>query len=166
MLDLGSWRGSSYARDVDGDVVVGYAAKDYSERATAWILRETTRPMIAFQRFERGVKEDVGRATIRVTRYGRTDRAVTVRYRIRSFTTRGANHAPSSYAIAGKDFVATSGKLRFAPGSTSRSFKVKVLDDRRREGKEYLLLTLSRPSSPALLGTPKWSQLRIKANDR
>ena len=78
-----------------------------------------------------------------------------MRYRTRSDT-----------AKTGQDFVATSGMLRFPRGVTQRNFKVKILNDRRREGKEYLLLTLSRPSSPALLGTPNWSQLRIKANDR
>jgi hypothetical protein len=154
MLELGTWRGAVVS-DVAGDVVVGRASHGAAERATAWVLRETTRPMVAFQRFERAVKEGVGRATVRVTRSGRTDRAVTVRYRTRSDT-----------AKAGHDFVATSGKLRFARGVTSRSFSVKILDDRRREKKEYLLLTLSSPSSPAVLGTPSWAQLRIKANDR
>jgi probable HAF family extracellular repeat protein len=169
MLDLGTWRYASGPDDIDGDVVVGHSdsTKDHTWHATAWVLRDTTRPMIAFERFERGVKESAGRVRIRVTRYGRTDRAVTVRYRIRAFTTNplhGLRHAWP--AEAGKDFVARSGKLRFPPGVARRSFKVKILDDRKRERDEYLLLTLSRPSKPAVLGTPSWSQLRIKDNDR
>lgn len=155
MLDLGTGTAATIAEDVDGDVVAGHTVTKAGKHATAWVLRETTRPMIAFQRFERRVKEGVGRATIRVTRQGRTDRAVTVRYR-----TRGAT------AKAGEDFVATSGKLRFPRGVTRRSFTVKILNDQLREKDEYLLLTLSSPSSPALLGSPNWSQLRIKYNDR
>jgi hypothetical protein len=136
---------------VDGDVVVGMI----NQRATAWVLRETNRPMFAFQRFDHGVKEGVGRATVRVTRYGRTDRAVIVRYRTRSDT-----------AKAGQDFVRRSGKLRFARGVTQQKFTVKILNDRWDEEQESLLLILSRPSSPAVLGSPSWSQLRIEDNDR
>ncbi|MDP3890856.1 Calx-beta domain-containing protein, partial [Nocardioides sp.] len=151
LLDLGTWDGRSMASDIDGKVVVGRSA----QHATAWVLRNTSQPMFAFRHFDRRVKEGAGRVTIRVTRYGRTDRDVTVRYRTRSDT-----------AKAGQDFVATSGKLRFARGVTQRKLQVRIIDDRRREGNEHLLLTLSRPSSPALLGSPHWSQLLIKANDR
>ena len=154
-LGLGTWRGSE-ALAVDGDVVVGWATYASGSHATAWILRETTRPMIAFGRLDQQVKESAGRVTVEVIRYGDTDRAVTVRYRTRGQT-----------AEAGQDFEATSGKLRFAPGTTSRSFTVRVTNDNRRERKkEFLLMTLSRPGSPALLGSPKWSQLRIRDNDR
>ena len=154
-LVLGGWRGST-AEDIDGNVVVG--ANTYRSRtqyATAWVLRETTRPMLTFQRFEHQVGEGVGRVTVRVERYGSTDRAVTVRYRTHSST-----------ATAGKDFVSTSGELRFAPGVTSRSFSLKILNDRRAEKNEDLVLTLSRPSRPGLLGSPSWTEVRITKNDR
>ncbi len=111
--------------------------------------------MLAFRRFEQEVGEGAGRVRVRVERYGRTDRAVTVRYRTRSAT-----------ATAGKDFVSTSGELRFAPGVTSRSFRVKILDDRRAERNEDLVLILSRPGRPAALGSPSWTELRITKNDR
>lgn len=152
-LSLGNWRGSD-AVDVDGDVVVGTNSHGSASRATAWVLRETTRPMFAFRRLGRGVKENAGRVRIQVTRYGRTNRAVSVRFRTRSDT-----------AKAGQDFAATSGKLRFGRGVTRRSFTVKILNDRRREPAEYLVLTLSRPSCPAVLGTPNWSNLRINHSD-
>ncbi len=155
-VDLGAGgRRESGVGGVDDGVVVGWADegnRDYT--ATAWLLGETTRPMVAFRRVHHKVKEGVGRVTVRVTRYGRTDRAVTVRFRTRSDT-----------AKAGKDFVARSGTLRFAKGVTRRSFKVKILNDQRRERDEDLVLKLSGPSSPALLGTPKWSQVRIRDND-
>ena len=153
---LGDWRGST-ATNVDGSVVVGtrYYGASRTPYATAWVLRETTRPMLGFRRYAHEVKEGVGRVTVRVERYGRTDRAVTVRYRTRAGT-----------ATAGKDFVSTSGKLRFPAGVTSRSFTVKILNDRRAERNEDLVLSLSRPSRPGLLGSPSWSELRIATNDR
>lgn len=154
-LVLGSWRGSE-VEDIDGNVVVG--AKRYGSQslyATAWVLRETSRPMLAFRRFDRQVKEGVGRVKVVVERYGRTDRAVSVRYRTRSGT-----------ATAGKDFVSTSGELRFSAGTTRRSFTVKVLNDRRAETGENILLTLSRPSGTALLGSTPWTEVRITKNDR
>lgn len=153
-LGLGDWRGSK-AVDVDGDVVVGETRHAGATRATAWTLRQTTRPMLAFRRIDLPVKEGVGRVTVRVDRYGRTDRAVNVHYRTRGGTAR-----------AGKDFVSTSGTLHFPAGVTSRRFKVTIRNDRRSEYEEDLMLILSRPSRPALLGTPSWSHLRIRPNDR
>ncbi|HET7735759.1 MAG TPA: Calx-beta domain-containing protein [Nocardioidaceae bacterium] len=155
-LVLGGWRGS-WATDIDGDVVVGSTIVDGAgtQRPTAWVLQETGQPLFAFHRSEHQVKEGVGRAAIRVERYGSTDRGVTVRYRTRSAS-----------ATAGKDFVSTSGELRFAAGVTSRSFTLKVLNDRRAEKNEDLVLTLSRPSAPAQLGSPSWTEIRITKNDR
>jgi hypothetical protein len=43
---------------------------------------------------------------------------------------------------------------------------VKILNDRRAERHEDLVLVLSRPSRPALLGSPRWTELRITKNDR
>lgn len=155
MLDLSTWRGMSWASDIDGDVVVGASDRGPADRATAWVLRETTRPLFAFKTVERRVREDVGRVTIRVTRYGRTDRAVSVRYQTHHDT-----------AVTGKDFVGTSGKLRFAAGVTQRKFRVKILDDWRDEPAEYLLVGLSHPSEPARIGRLGWSQVRIDVSDR
>ena len=155
MYDLSTWKGT-YVEDVDGDVVVGSARQGSRERATAWVLRETTRPMFAFTRITQpAVGERAGRVKIRVTRYGRTNRAVSVRYR---------THGHS--ATAGQDFVATSGTLRFPRGVTRRSFTVKIKNDRLREYEEYFVVRLLRPSSPAVLGTPNWSYVRIKPSDR
>lgn len=151
-LDLSTRaRDGSEAAAVADELVVG--ASGVPHHATAWLLRRTTQPMIAYRRVHRRVGEGIGRATIRVTRYGDTDPAVTVRYGTRSWT-----------AEAGTDFVAASGTLRFAPGVTTRTFQVKILDDRRPENREALELTLSGPGDPALLGTPRWSYLRIRPN--
>ena len=155
MYDLSTWR-RTIVHDVAGDVVVGKQYRGSNERATAWVLRETTRPMFAFTRVDQpAVGERAGRVKIRVTRYGRLNRAVSVRYRTRNDS-----------ATAGQDFVAASGRLRFPKGVTRRSFTVKIKNDRVREYHEYLVLSLFGPSKPAVLGTPSWSLLRIRPNDR
>lgn len=162
MLDPGNWQ-VTHVRDVSDDVVVGSVHKGTSGRelATAWVLRETTRPMFAFNRvYQPAVGENAGRVKIRVTRYGRLNRAVSVRYRTRDDSPR------DDTAQAGEDFEAASGKLRFPRGVTRRTFTVTIKNDRLRESDEYVTLTLRRPGKPAVLGAPNWSLLRIKPNDR
>ena len=48
-------------------------------------------------------------------------------------------------AVAGADYLAVRGALRFAPGETAKTVAVAVLDDAHDEGAETLTLTLSRP---------------------
>ena len=48
-------------------------------------------------------------------------------------------------ATAGTDYEAVSGALRFAPGETSKTVSVPVLNDAHDEGSETLTLTLSSP---------------------
>ena len=48
-------------------------------------------------------------------------------------------------ATAGADYAAASGALRFAPGQTSRTVSVRVLDDAHDEGAETMTLRLSAP---------------------
>nr|WP_246416143.1 Calx-beta domain-containing protein [Nocardioides luti] len=154
MVDLGSWDHTEPA-DVSGDVVVGAVRHGRRYRATVWVLRDTSRPQVAFRGFDHTVDEDDGRVTIRLRRYGRADRAVTVRYATRS-----------GQAEAGQDFVPASGTVRFARGARKASFTVRILDDRRREGQQAFLLNLSHPSGRALLGSPRWAQVMIAPSDQ
>ena len=48
-------------------------------------------------------------------------------------------------ALAGADYLAVRGALRFAPGETTKTAAVAVLDDAHEEGAETLRLTLTRP---------------------
>ena len=52
----------------------------------------------------------------------------------------------SAAARAGEDYEATSGTLTFAPGETSKTVRVAVLDDSHDEGEEGLSLTISNAS--------------------
>ena len=71
----------------------------------------------------------------RVTLDAPAQSTVSVRYR----TTNGT-------AVAGQDYVAAHGALRFAPGETAKTVEVRVLQDKHDEGSETMTLTLSNAS--------------------
>ncbi len=100
------------------------------------------------------VQEDAGTATITVVRTGRTDWPVTVDYATGDDT-----------ATAGSDYIPTGGTLTFAPGVTSRTFEVPIIDDLLDEPDERVRLTLSSPSANARLGSPAEAILTIRDND-
>ena len=87
--------------------------------------------------------ESGGSVTVNVTRTGGSDGVVSVDYATSNET-----------AIAGEDYVDTSGTLTFGDGDTSESFTVTILDDALDEGDENLTLTLSNPTGGAAIGNP------------
>ena len=101
------------------------------------------------------VRENGVTATITVTRTGGSDGTVTVGYRTGGGT-----------AAAGVDYRAAAGTLTFAPGQTSKSFTVSLLDDRTRELTETVGLALSAPTGGATLGAQRTAALSILDNDQ
>ena len=71
----------------------------------------------------------------RVTLDAPAESVVSVRYRTANVT-----------AVAGQDYVAAHGALRFAPGDTAKTVDVRVLQDQHDEGSETMTLTLSNAS--------------------
>ena len=71
----------------------------------------------------------------RVTLDAPAQSTVSVRYRTANGT-----------AVAGQDYVAAHGALRFAPGETAKTVEVRVLQDKHDEGSETMTLTLSNAS--------------------
>jgi Tol biopolymer transport system component len=67
-------------------------------------------------------------------------------------------------ASQAKDYQVASGTLTFAPGQTSRTFRVLLVDDAFVEGNETLNLTLSNATG-ATLGSPSAAVLTIIDND-
>ncbi|MBS1792678.1 MAG: hypothetical protein JSS81_02420 [Acidobacteria bacterium] len=101
-------------------------------------------------------------ATITVQRTGATENAVTVDYATSDLTATGG---ASCAAGSGIDYVSTNGTLSFAAGETTKTFDVTVCTDALFEGNEIVNLTLSNPSTPAVIGLPNPAVLIIVDNE-
>jgi hypothetical protein len=99
------------------------------------------------------VSESGGSATITVTRSGPTTGTTTVHYS----TSDGTAQAPD-------DYTSSSGTLTFAPGETSKTFSVPIIDDLLDETDETVNLTLDSPTGGVLGLTPA-AVLTIEDND-
>jgi len=99
------------------------------------------------------VKENAGAATLTVRLSAASEYAVSVDFATANGT-----------ATAGADYMATSGTLVFAPGETSKTFSVAILDDILAETVETILVTLANPTN-AGLGTPSTATVSITDND-
>jgi uncharacterized repeat protein (TIGR01451 family) len=100
------------------------------------------------------VAENSGSLLVTVNRYGNLSSALSVDYT----TTDGTASERSDYELA-------AGTLRFAPGETSRSFRVLITDDVYVEPAETLTITLSNPQGGALTGSPAAAIITIQDND-
>jgi YD repeat-containing protein len=107
---------------------------------------------IQFSSSTNSVAETQGSVTILVTRSGEPVSGATVDYA----TSNGTAAAPS-------DYQAVAGTLTFAPGQTTRSFVVPIVDDELSEEPESVNLTLS--NSSVSLGYPETSTLTIHDDD-
>ena len=109
-------------------------------------------PTIAFAAAGLGGDEGTT-ATATVQLSGPSAKTVTVAYSTSNGT-----------AAAGSDYTAASGTLTFAPGQTTATFGVALLDDALDEAGETVLLTLSSPTN-STLGDPNPATLTIGDND-
>lgn len=85
--------------------------------------------------------EIAGTQSITITRIGSLTSTASVTY-----TTLNAT------AIAGTDYVATSGTLTFAVGEATKVIAVPILNDTLSEGEKRFLVTLGRPTNTVLAG--------------
>lgn len=108
---------------------------------------------IQFSASDYSVAEDGRVATITVTRSGSTTGAATVDY----------GTSPGT-ATNRSDYIFSFGKLRFAAGETSKTFKVIIINDVYIEPDETITLFLSNPTG-ASLGSPASATLTIRDND-
>src|SRR5439155_93069 len=98
------------------------------------------------------VAEAGGTLTLTVNRSGTTNNAVTADFATANVT-----------ATAGSDYTATNGTLSFAPGETSKTITVDVLDDDLQEANETFRVVLSNPADPTIaIGT---NTVRITDDD-
>ncbi len=81
------------------------------------------------------------------------------------------NYATSdASALAGSDYVATSGTLTFLPGETSHTFTVQIIGDTVFEGNDFFFVSLSSPVNAALsratgIGTIVNDDVTLSIND-
>jgi hypothetical protein len=100
-----------------------------------------------------GVRENAGSVTVTVTRSGNILGAATVDFA----TSDGAATQTGDYEVA-------SGTLSFAPGETSKTFSVLIVDDLIPIETESFSVTLKNPTG-ATLGNPKSAIVSINDND-
>jgi Tol biopolymer transport system component len=101
------------------------------------------------------VIENIGTATMTVTRSGGSTGAITVNYA-----------ATNGTATKGADYTATQGKLTFADGETIKTISVPVLDDGIVEPDETVNVTLSNPTGGGALAQPVRSVLNLIDSSR
>jgi Ca2+-binding RTX toxin-like protein len=98
--------------------------------------------------------ESAGSAALTIRLTAPSERPVTVDYATVDGT-----------AKAGKDYQATGGTLRFAPGETEKQVIVALLDDAAPESDETFSLTLSAPSGAILSGDSSAVPVWIREDD-
>jgi hypothetical protein len=108
--------------------------------------------MIAFNSATYSVKESGGSASITVTRTGGSQGAVQISYAT----------VPGGTAVAGVDYVSTSGTLSWANGdATSKSFSVPIIDNTQGNPNKTINLALSSPTGGAYLNLQSAAVLTI-----
>lgn len=112
---------------------------------------------VAFTMSSYTVNEGDGTATISVMMTGTPTSPVTVNYSTSDGT-----------AKSGSDYAATSGQLTWQPSEAgkAKTFTITILDDSIVETMESLNVTLSNPSSNAVLGTPSTTMVSIMDDDQ
>jgi hypothetical protein len=129
-------------------------------RNSAWSpgICATTPPPPSFFNFavpQFDVAEFEEHAQILVTRTGDTSEAASVEYAITGGT-----------AFERSDYTTTSGRLRFAPGETQKSFDILLTDDATQEQNETIELLLWKPEgASASVGFRDKAMLVIHDND-
>jgi hypothetical protein len=117
---------------------------------SALLTIRTADPQVQFSKSELSVSEAASRALITVVRRPPTKPAVTVEY-----------SSADGTAVAGTDYVSTSGTLTLASGVTTARFPVELLHDTAQQGTRTVKLALRNPGNGALLGTPATAVLSI-----
>ncbi|OPY28919.1 MAG: Calx-beta domain protein [Methanocella sp. PtaU1.Bin125] len=120
---------------------------------TATIINDDAPPAIRFSLAQNSVNENAGTLPVQVTLTGSTSLAASISYAVT-----GGN------ATAGTDYTGGSGNLTFAPGTTTASFNLNILNDAVDEDNETIILTLSSPKN-ATTGTPASTTITITDED-
>lgn len=121
--------------------------------ALTTITDDDAAPTVQFENDNITKNENIGVVDLVVTLSAPSGKLVTVNYA-----------SSNGSAIEGQDYASAIGTLTFAPGETSQSFELSVLNDKDAENTETLTLTLSNPVN-ATLGATASTTLGIIDND-
>lgn len=151
---------------VGDKMFVGFTASNYdrpnAHRVLSWNMvldSDGVEPPVEENRYivdtsSIAVDEGSGQATLRVRRTGNLSAAGSVAYATADQT-----------ALAGSDYVATSGVALFAANQSVATIQISILDDAETESLESLTLTLSNPIG-ADLGSPDSAIIQIRDNEQ
>lgn len=139
----------------------GGASLASSNTESVIIVEENDTP-IQFAQAQYTVEEDAGSVMITVTRgilddgteIGNLTTETTVEY-----------ETESGMAVADVDFEHQSGTLTFPSGVTTQTILISITDDVDPEGDELFSISLSNPSSDAVLSTPPSTMVLIEISD-
>ena len=106
------------------------------------------------------VAENAGSVVLTVTRTGSTALAQNVTWT----SANGTALAGSDFGTAG--LAAPAGVLVFAPGDTSKTISIPIINDAVIEPAETFTVTLSAPTSGGVLGAPSAATVTIDSDDR
>ena len=115
--------------------------------------------LIQFATDNFAVDEASGHVDFTIIRTGDTSGASTVNFN--TFDESQAGHASQK-----SDYEISLGKVTFAPGETSKTVRILIVDDNFVEGDESIELALSNPTGAGTgLGSPSFADLTILDND-
>jgi hypothetical protein len=131
------------------------AALTTPSTTTVTIADNDTAGTVQFSAASFSFVEDVGVATLTVTRTGGAASGVTVPY----------STADGSATEADGDYTASSSLLSFGAGQTSATFTIPITDDGEDEGNETFQVTLGVPTGGALPGSPATATVFLLDDD-
>src|SRR4051812_35173589 len=119
----------------------------------------TATSLIQFSTDDFAIGESSGHIDITVTRQG--DASGTATVNVNTFDESQPGHASQK-----SDYEISLGTLTFAPGETSKTFRILIVDDKFAEGNEVLDLALSNPAGAGVgLGSPNTVEVTISDDD-
>ncbi len=149
VYSTGTWKAG------DG-IVPGYREGEYLNADGYFQLqaRSSTPGVVAIQSSVINVKEGDTSAVIKIVRSQGSDGFVSVDY-----------NTFAASAVANSDFRPTTGKVTFAPGETTKSVSIPLLNDTTPEANELFDFAIDNVTGGALLLAPRTASITITDDD-
>jgi photosystem II stability/assembly factor-like uncharacterized protein len=157
---------TSFATNASGQIQIG----TYGRGAYELTMNGPAAPTVQFSQIGYTVGEGAGRALLSVTRTGDTSGPATVNYQTaddQAVAGIRCDDTANSLNIASPrcDYATASDTLTFAPGETSKTISVPLIDDAYTEPSEVFLVRLSNPSAGMTISDPATATVIITDND-